>query len=122
MATRIRLTRGGTKKRPFYRIVIADQRAPRDGDFLERVGTYNPLLGKQNPERVVLNKERIEHWLKNGAVPSERVERFLVAAGLASFSKKTVALLEKKKAKQLADRAAKAAAEEAAKQAEGAAA
>ncbi len=83
MATRIRLARAGSKKRPYYRIVIADIRAPRDGRFIERVGSYNPLLAKDSAERVVLNVERIEHWLKEGAKPTDRVLRFLDAAGLA---------------------------------------
>ena len=83
MATRIRLARAGSKKRPYYRIVIADVRAPRDGRFIERVGSYNPLLAKDSAERVVLNVERIEHWLKEGAKPTDRVLRFLDAAGLS---------------------------------------
>ena len=83
MPTKIRLARGGSKKRPYYRIVIADVRAPRDGRFIEKVGTYNPMLAKDNPERVTLVQERIEHWLKQGAQPTDRVLRFLDAAGLA---------------------------------------
>jgi len=83
MATKIRLARAGSKKRPYYRIVVADVRAPRDGRFIERVGSYNPLLAKDSAERVVLNVERIEHWLKEGAQPTDRVLRFLDAAGLA---------------------------------------
>ncbi|MEM9682624.1 MAG: 30S ribosomal protein S16 [Pseudomonadota bacterium] len=77
MSLKIRLARGGAKKRPFYRIVVADSRMPRDGRFIERVGTYNPMLAKDNPERVTLRAERIEHWLKIGAKPSDRVARFL---------------------------------------------
>ena len=77
MSLKIRLARGGAKKRPFYRIVVADSRMPRDGRFIERVGTYNPMLAKDNPERVTLQTERIEHWLKIGAQPSDRVARFL---------------------------------------------
>ncbi|MCT4655646.1 MAG: 30S ribosomal protein S16 [Cohaesibacter sp.] len=84
MALKIRLARGGSKKRPFYRIVIADVRSPRDGRFIERVGTYNPLLAKDNEERVVLKTERIQHWLNQGAKPTDRVLRFLDAAGLAT--------------------------------------
>lgn len=80
MALKIRLTRGGAKKRPFYRIVVADSRKPRDGHFIERVGTYNPMLAKDHPERVILNPDRIKHWLSVGAVPSDRVARFLGAA------------------------------------------
>jgi len=83
MATKIRLARAGSKKRPFYRIVIADVRAPRDGRFIERVGSYNPLLAKDSAERIILNVERIEHWLSKGATPTDRVLRFLDAAGLA---------------------------------------
>lgn len=84
MALKIRLARGGTKKRPYYRIVIADARAPRDGRFLEKVGSYNPLLPKDSPERVTLDAERIQHWLSHGALPTDRVLRFLDAAGLAT--------------------------------------
>ncbi len=83
MALRIRLARGGAKKRPFYRIVVAENTAPRDGRFIEKVGTYNPLLPKDHPERVVLNEERLKHWLSVGAKPTDRVLRFLDAAGLA---------------------------------------
>ncbi len=83
MALKIRLARGGAKKRPFYRIVVAENTAPRDGRFIEKVGTYNPLLPKDHPERVVLKLERIQHWLSVGAKPTDRVLRFLDAAGLA---------------------------------------
>jgi small subunit ribosomal protein S16 len=82
MALKIRMTRGGAKKRPFYSIVIADSRNPRDGRFIEKVGTYNPMLDRGHKERVVLKNERIEHWLKMGATPSDRVARFLGDAGL----------------------------------------
>ena len=82
MATKIRLARGGSKKRPFYRIVVADVRAPRDGRFIEKVGSYNPMLSKDSEDRVVLNEERIKHWLGEGAQPTDRVLRFLDAAGL----------------------------------------
>ena len=82
MSIAIRLARGGSKKRPYYRIVVADSRAPRDGRFIEKVGTYNPLLAKDNPERVKLLNERISHWLSVGAQPSDRVARFLDAAGI----------------------------------------
>ena len=80
MALKIRLSRAGAKKRPFYRVVVADSRNPRDGRFLERLGTYDPMLPKDHPERVRLNEERIRHWLGVGALPSERVARFLGAA------------------------------------------
>jgi small subunit ribosomal protein S16 len=82
MALAIRLARGGAKKRPYYRIVVADSRSPRDGRFIEKVGTYNPLLAKDSPERVKLDNERISHWLSVGAQPSDRVLRFLDAAGI----------------------------------------
>ena len=77
MALKIRLTRGGAKKRPIYRIVIADAASPRDGRFIERVGTYNPMVAKEHPERLTLNTERIKHWLSVGAQPTDRVARFL---------------------------------------------
>jgi small subunit ribosomal protein S16 len=82
MALAIRLARGGAKKRPYYRIVVADSRAPRDGRFIEKLGTYNPLLAKDSPERVKLDSDRISHWLSVGAQPSDRVMRFLDAAGI----------------------------------------
>ena len=80
MSLKIRLARGGAKKRPFYRIVVADSRMPRDGRFIERVGTYNPMLPKEHPERVNLKTERIQHWLSVGARPSDRVAKFLGGA------------------------------------------
>ncbi|WP_426267437.1 30S ribosomal protein S16 [Sphingomonas sp. LHG3443-2] len=82
MAVAIRLARGGSKKRPYYRVVVADSRNARDGRFIEKVGTYNPLLAKDSPERVKLDADRISHWLSVGAQPSDRVARFLDAAGL----------------------------------------
>ncbi|WP_205480586.1 30S ribosomal protein S16 [Sphingomonas arenae] len=82
MAVAIRLARGGSKKRPYYRIVVADSRNSRDGRFIEKVGTYNPLLAKDSPERVKLDSDRIQHWLGVGAQPSDRVARFLDAAGI----------------------------------------
>jgi small subunit ribosomal protein S16 len=82
MAVSIRLSRGGAKKRPYYRIVVADARSPRDGSFIEKIGTYNPLLGKDDEKRVVLDAERAKHWLANGAQPTDRVARFLDAAGV----------------------------------------
>ncbi|WYK19309.1 30S ribosomal protein S16 [Roseovarius sp. W115] len=81
MAMKIRLARGGSKKRPFYRIVAADSRMPRDGRFIEKLGTYNPLLPKDSEERVKMNMERIQYWLDQGAQPSDRIARFLEAAG-----------------------------------------
>lgn len=85
MALRIRLARGGAKKRPYYRIVVADSRTPRDGRFIERVGSYNPMVPKDHPDRVKLNEERIKHWLGHGAQPSDRVARFLGAANLITL-------------------------------------
>ncbi|GAA4008517.1 30S ribosomal protein S16 [Sphingomonas humi] len=82
MAVAIRLARGGSKKRPYYRVVVADSRNARDGRFIEKVGTYNPLLAKDSPERVKLDADRISHWLSVGAQPTDRVARFLDAAGL----------------------------------------
>lgn len=82
MATVIRLARGGAKKTPFYRIVVADRRAPRDGQFIEKLGTFNPLLAKDSDKRVVLNTERAKHWLSVGAQPSDRVNSLLAALGL----------------------------------------
>jgi small subunit ribosomal protein S16 len=82
MGLRIRLARGGAKRRPYYRVVVADIRSPRDGRFIERLGTYNPLLGKDDPKRVTLNEERIRHWLGHGATPTDRVARFLGAANI----------------------------------------
>ncbi len=82
MAVAIRLARGGSKKRPYYRVVVADSRNSRDGRFLEKVGTYNPLLPKDSEERVKLDTDRIKHWLSVGAQPSDRVARFLDAAGI----------------------------------------
>ena len=83
MALKIRLARGGAKKRPYYAIVVADARSPRDGRFIEKLGTYNPMLDRSHPDRVTLKSERIAHWLGVGAQPSERVARFLGDAGIA---------------------------------------
>ena len=82
MAVSIRLSRGGSKKRPYYRIVVADARSPRDGNFIEKIGTYNPLLAKDDEKRVTLNTERAKHWLSVGAQPTDRVHRFLDKAGV----------------------------------------
>ncbi|MDG5747330.1 30S ribosomal protein S16 [Qipengyuania sp. XHP0207] len=82
MSVAIRLSRGGAKKRPYYRIVVADSRAARDGKYLEQIGTYNPMLPKDSEERVKLNEDRARHWLSVGAKPSDRVHRFLDAAGI----------------------------------------
>lgn len=83
MSLKIRLTRGGAKKRPYYRIVVADARAPRDGRFIEKVGAYDPMKAKDDPARVVLDTEKVQAWLAKGAQPTDRVLRFLDAAGLA---------------------------------------
>ena len=82
MAMKIRLARGGSKKRPFYRIVAADSRMPRDGRFIEKLGTYNPLLPKDSEERVKMDLDRVKHWMDQGAQPTDRVARFLEAAGV----------------------------------------
>ena len=82
MAMKIRLARGGSKKRPHYSIVASDSRMPRDGRFLEKLGTYNPLLPKDSEERVKIDMERVQHWLSHGAQPTDRVARFLEAAGV----------------------------------------
>ena len=83
MALKIRLARGGSKKRPYYQIVVADARSPRDGRFLEKVGSWNPMLGKDNPQRVELKADLIKEWIAKGAQPTDRVLRFLAEAGLA---------------------------------------
>jgi small subunit ribosomal protein S16 len=82
MSLKIRMSRGGTNKRPFYSIVVADGRAPRDGRFIEKIGTYNPMLAHDNPERVKFNAERMRHWLSVGAQPSDRIAIFLHKAGM----------------------------------------
>ncbi|HEU0043542.1 30S ribosomal protein S16 [Sphingomonas sp.] len=82
MAISIRLSRGGSKKRPYYRIVVADARSPRDGKYLEKIGTYNPLLAKDDEKRVTLDNDRAKHWLSVGAQPTDRVARFLDVAGI----------------------------------------
>lgn len=113
MAMKIRLARGGSKKRPFYRIVAADSRMPRDGRYVEKLGTYNPLLAKDDENRVQMNMERVNYWLGEGAQPTDRISRFLEAAGV--IEKKERANLKKGvpgKAAQdrLEEKAAKAAA------------
>ena len=82
MAVRIRLSRGGSKKRPFYRVVAADQRAPRDGRFIEKLGTYNPLLPQDHEQRLVINEERVKYWRGVGAQPTERLEKLFSNLGL----------------------------------------
>lgn len=111
MATKIRLARGGSKKRPFYAIVITDSRMPRDGRFLEKIGTYNPLLPRDSEERVKMDMERVQFWLERGAQPTDRIARFLEAAG--TRAKATRANLQKgepgkkavERAKQRAEKA-----------------
>lgn len=87
MALKLRMARGGRRNMPFHRIVVADSRAPRDGKFIEKLGTYNPLLPTDNPARVTLNAERIKYWLSKGAQPSDRVALFLGRAGLIDMPK-----------------------------------
>src|SRR5690554_3333040 len=82
MATKIRLQRHGKKGRPFYHVVVADSRSPRDGRFIERIGSYNPLLPREDAKRIVINEERAKHWLSHGALPTERVAYFFGNAGL----------------------------------------
>ena len=129
MAMKIRLARGGSKKRPFYRIVAADSRMPRDGRFIEKLGTYNPLLPKDSEERVNMNIERIQYWLGEGAQPTDRISRMLEAAGVvhkkersnpnkAKPGKKAVERAEEKAAKAAEAAEAAAAPAEAAAEAE----
>ncbi len=119
MAMKIRLARGGSKKRPFYSIVAADSRMPRDGRFIEKLGTYNPLLPKDSEERVKMNMERIEYWLGEGAQPTDRIARMLEAAGKMDKTERSNPNKAKpgkkaeERAQEKADKAA--AAEEAAK-------
>lgn len=118
MALKIRLARGGSKKRPFYRVVIAEATSPRDGRFVEKIGTYNPLLEQGHAERLVINKERAEYWLSVGAQPTDRVGSFLSSLGLIAKAPKVEQPLKsrpKKKAQERlkAEEAARAAAAEA---------
>ncbi len=118
MAIKIRLARGGSKKRPFYRVVAADSRMPRDGRFIEKLGTYNPLLPKDSEERVKLDMERVQYWLNEGAQPTDRVSRFLEAAGVvakkerANPKKAEPGKKAQERAEEKAAKAADAAAEE----------
>ena len=116
MSVKIRLSRGGTKKRPYYYIVVASGTSPRDGRYIEQIGTHNPLLPKDNADRVKLDVERVKHWLSVGAQPTDRVARFLDAAGLAKREAKQNPDKGKPKKKRLEREAAAA---EAAKKAEG---
>ena len=126
MALKIRMSRGGAKKRPFYRIVVADSRMPRDGRFIEKIGTYNPLLPKDHDQRLVLDTERAKYWLAQGAQSSDRVSRFLDAAGLLKRQERNNPEKGKPGAKALeriaAAEEAKKAAEDAKREAEEAAA
>jgi len=109
MSVKIRLARGGAKKRPYYRVVVADARAPRDGDFIEKIGTYNPLLKKEDGERVIFKADRVEHWLSMGAQPTERVAKFIRAAGikLPESILKKMAIKEKSQTTKLSKKAIK---------------
>jgi small subunit ribosomal protein S16 len=105
MGLKIRLARAGAKKRPYYHIVVADSRSPRDGRFIEKLGSYNPMLPQEHEERIRLVNERILHWVSVGAVPTDRVARFLGHAGLApmpAYSEQAVQSAPKKKAQERA--------------------
>jgi small subunit ribosomal protein S16 len=112
MSLKIRLTRAGAKKRPYYRIVVADSRSPRDGRFIEKVGTYDPMKKKDDPARVTLETDKIQAWLGKGAQPTDRVLRFLDAAGLLKRSPRNnpQKAVPGKKAQERADAKAAAAA------------
>nr|WP_298683123.1 30S ribosomal protein S16 [uncultured Dongia sp.] len=88
MSLKIRLARGGAKKRPYYRIVVAESRFARDGRFVERIGSYNPMLTKEDPNRVLIEVERAKHWLSKGALPTERVQHFFAKLGLMDAPKR----------------------------------
>jgi small subunit ribosomal protein S16 len=117
MAMKIRLARGGSKKRPSYRVVAADSRARRDGRYVEKLGTYNPLLAKDSEERVVLNVERVQYWLGEGAQPTDRVARFLEAAGIIAKTERANAKKGEPGKKAIARAAEKAAKDAAAAEA-----
>ena len=123
MAVRIRLARGGSKKRPFYKIVAADARSPRDGRFIERLGSYNPLLPREHADRLVVDQEKVKAWMAKGALPTERLEKLFSTLGLCAAPKlkeqpkksapraKTQEKMKEKAAKEEAKAAAKAAKE-----------
>ncbi|MGX6649193.1 30S ribosomal protein S16 [Maricaulaceae bacterium MS644] len=128
MAVKIRLARGGAKKRPYYRIVVADERMPRDGRFIEKIGHYNPMLAKTDENRIAVDAEKAAEWIKKGAQPTERVARFLKDAGVYEWAhgnnpkkgepgekakERAAERLEKEEARKQAEADAKAAAEEA---------
>jgi len=132
MALKIRLARHGSKKRPYYRVVVADARSPRDGRYIERIGSYNPLLAKTDENRVIIDADKAKEWLAKGARPTERVARFLGAAGLWEWKQgnnpikgkpgaKALELIEARKDKEEARKAAEIEAKEAAKEAAAAA-
>src|SRR5262245_104485 len=114
MSLKIRLSRGGSKHRPYYRIVVADARAPRDGKFIDRVGSFNPLLAKDDEKRVILDDEKVKDWLVKGAQPTDRVARFLDARGLSKRTARNNPEKAKPKKKAQERLAAEAAAKEAA--------
>ena len=114
MSLKIRLARGGAKKRPFYSIVVAESRSPRDGRFIEKIGTYNPMLDKGHAERLVIKEERVKHWLGVGALPTERVARFFGDAGFIAKPEMSVTP-QRSAPKAKAQERAKANAEAAAK-------
>jgi small subunit ribosomal protein S16 len=124
MSLKIRMARAGTKKRPVYHIVVADSRSPRDGRFIERLGHFNPLLPKDKTERLTLDLEKVKSWLDKGALPSDRVLRFLDAAGIRQRAKRNnpEKAIPRKERKAQAEAAEKAKAEAAAKKAAAAAA
>ena len=111
MAMKIRLARGGSKKRPFYSIVASDSRMPRDGRFLEQLGIYNPLLAKDSEDRIKMDLERVKYWLSQGAQPTDRVARFLEAAGVTPKTERAN-LKKGEPGKAAKERAAKRAARE----------
>ncbi|WP_108682618.1 30S ribosomal protein S16 [Methyloceanibacter sp. wino2] len=113
MSLKIRLSRGGAKKRPFYRIVVADSRSPRDGRYIEKIGTFNPLLPRDSDDRIKLDTDRVKHWLSNGALPTDRVLRFLDAEGLMKREPRNNPEKAKPGKKRLEREEAKRAAEEA---------
>lgn len=113
MSLKIRLSRGGAKKRPFYRIVVADSRSPRDGRYIEKIGTFNPLLPRDSDDRIKLDTDRVKHWLSNGALPTDRVLRFLDAEGLMKREARNNPEKAKPGKKRLEREEAKRAAEEA---------
>ena len=110
MSLVIRMARAGTKKRPFYHIVLADSRSPRDGRFIERLGYFNPLLPKEKTERLKLDLDKVQAWMKKGAQPSDRVSRFLDAAGIVKREKRNnpTKAIPRKERKAQAEEAAKA--------------